>query len=73
MRTATLAALGWVKAHAVPVAPHGALGPLQTIAAAHVALVTPNLYRQEILGPGDVRWQDGCRALVEACYPELMK
>jgi galactonate dehydratase len=39
------------EAYAVPVAPHGALGPLQTIAAAHVALVTPNLYRQEILGP----------------------
>lgn len=38
------------EAYAVPIAPHGALGPLQTVAAAHVALVTPNLYRQEIIG-----------------------
>ena len=38
------------EAYAVPVSPHGALGPVQTIAAAHVAMVTPNLYRQEIVG-----------------------
>jgi galactonate dehydratase len=39
------------EAHAVPIAPHGALGPLQTLASAHVMLGTPNLFRLEILGP----------------------
>ena len=35
----------------VPVAPHGAVGPLQAIAGAHVMMVTPNFYRLEVLGP----------------------
>ena len=48
------------EAHAVPVAPHGALGPLQAVAAAHVMLVTPNLYRQEILGPVWQQWYRDC-------------
>jgi galactonate dehydratase len=48
------------EAHAVPVAPHGALGPIQTIAAAHVMLATPNLYRQEILAPAWQRLYDDC-------------
>lgn len=48
------------EAYAVPIAPHGALGPLQTVAAAHVALVTPNLYRQEILGPVWQRHYQDC-------------
>jgi galactonate dehydratase len=48
------------EAHAVPVAPHGALGPVQTIAAGHVMLVTPNLYRQEILGPVWQTWYRDC-------------
>jgi galactonate dehydratase len=39
------------EAHAIPIAPHGALGPLQTLASAHVMLGTPNLFRLEILGP----------------------
>lgn len=29
--------------------------------------------RTETLGAAEVRWQDGCRELVEACYPELVK
>jgi nucleoside-diphosphate-sugar epimerase len=40
---------------------------------AYVSLVPDITLRQEILGSADVRWRDGCRALVEACYPELMK
>lgn len=35
----------------VPVAPHGAVGPLQAFAGAHVMKVTPNFYRLEVLGP----------------------
>jgi galactonate dehydratase len=35
----------------VPVAPHGAMGPLQATAAAHVMITTPNFYRLEILEP----------------------
>ncbi|HET7568153.1 MAG TPA: mandelate racemase/muconate lactonizing enzyme family protein [Gaiellaceae bacterium] len=39
------------EAHAVPVAPHGALGPLQTVASSHAMLATTNFFRLEILGP----------------------
>ena len=39
------------EAHAVPIAPHGALGPLQTVASSHVMLGVPNFFRLEILGP----------------------
>jgi galactonate dehydratase len=38
------------EAHFVPIAPHGALGPLQAIAGGHVMAVSPNCYRLEILG-----------------------
>jgi nucleoside-diphosphate-sugar epimerase len=41
--------------------------------SAYVSLVPDITLRQEILGSGDVRWRDGCQALVEACYPELIK
>lgn len=40
---------------------------------AYVSLVPDITLRQEVLGSADVRWQDGCQGLVEACYPELMK
>jgi galactonate dehydratase len=52
------------EAHAVPVAPHGALGPVQTIASAHVAAGIPNLYRLELLAPDWVALYDAC---VEPC------
>lgn len=39
------------EAHAVPIAPHGALGPVQTVASSHVMVGTPNFFRLEILGP----------------------
>jgi UDP-glucuronate 4-epimerase len=39
---------------------------------AYVSLVPDITLRREVLGTADVRWQDGCRALVEACYPELV-
>jgi galactonate dehydratase len=35
----------------VPIAPHGTLGPVQTLAGAHVMAGTPNLYRLEFIGP----------------------
>jgi galactonate dehydratase len=37
--------------YTVPIAPHGALGPVQTVAGSHVMLGTPNFFRLEILGP----------------------
>jgi len=42
----------------VPVAPHGALGPLQAIAGAHVMLTVPNFYRLEILAPQYIAMYD---------------
>jgi galactonate dehydratase len=36
------------EAYFVPVSPHGAMGPLQTLAGAHVMMTVPNLYRLEI-------------------------
>jgi UDP-glucuronate 4-epimerase len=35
-------------------------------------LVPDNTLRRETLGPCEVRWRDGCRMLVEQCYPELL-
>ena len=46
------------EAHAIPIAPHGALGPLQTLASAHVMLGTPNFFRLEILGPDFITHYD---------------
>lgn len=50
------------EAHAVPIAPHGALGPVQTIASAHVALGVPNLYRLELIAPQWTELYDACLA-----------
>ncbi len=36
-------------------------------------LVLDPTFRREVLGPCEVRWQDGCRMLVEQCYPDLLK
>jgi UDP-glucuronate 4-epimerase len=36
------------------------------------SLVPDNTLRREVLGPCEVRWQDGCRRLVEQCYPDLL-
>jgi UDP-glucuronate 4-epimerase len=36
------------------------------------SLVPDNSLRREVLGPCEVKWQDGCRRLVEQCYPELL-
>jgi UDP-glucuronate 4-epimerase len=36
-------------------------------------LVLDTTFRNEVLGPCEVRWQDGCRMLVEQCYPDLLK
>jgi galactonate dehydratase len=35
------------EAYFVPVSPHGAMGPLQALAGAHVVMTVPNLYRLE--------------------------
>jgi galactonate dehydratase len=48
------------EAHAVPIAPHGALGAVQTVASAHVMLGVPNLYRLELLAPDWVELYNGC-------------
>jgi galactonate dehydratase len=42
------------EAHFVPIAPHGAAGPLQVFASGHVMKTVPNLYRLEILGPSAI-------------------
>ena len=36
---------------------------------AYVSLVPDITPHREALGSADVRWRDGCRVLVEACYP----
>ena len=36
-------------------------------------LVLDTTFRSDVLGPCEVRWQDGCRMLVEQCYPDLLK
>lgn len=41
-------------------------------AEAWCSLVPDTTLRREVLGPAEVKWQDGCRALVEQCYPELV-
>jgi len=37
------------------------------------SLVPDNTLRQQVLGKCEVGWQDGCRMLVEQCYPELLR
>ncbi len=37
------------------------------------ALVPDTTFMHEVLGHAEVRWRDGCRMLVEQCYPELLK
>ena len=40
--------------------------------AAWPPLVLDTTFRNEVLGPCKVSWQDGCRMLVEQCYPDLV-
>jgi nucleoside-diphosphate-sugar epimerase len=37
------------------------------------SLVPDVTFMHEVLGHGEVKWQEGCRMLVEQCYPELLK
>jgi nucleoside-diphosphate-sugar epimerase len=37
------------------------------------SLVPDTTLMHEVLGYCQVRWQDGCRRLVEQCYPDLLK
>ncbi|MGH3430650.1 MAG: mandelate racemase/muconate lactonizing enzyme family protein, partial [Mycobacteriales bacterium] len=50
------------EAHAVPIAPHGAHGPIQAVAGAHVMVGVPNFYRLELLGSAWLRLYDACIA-----------
>jgi nucleoside-diphosphate-sugar epimerase len=36
------------------------------------SMVPDTALMHEVLGRGDVRWRDGCRRLVEQCYPTLL-
>jgi UDP-glucuronate 4-epimerase len=36
-------------------------------------MVLDTTFRNEVLGPCEVRWQDGCREVVEQRYPDLLK
>lgn len=40
---------------------------------AYTALVPDTTLMNEVLGRCEVRWRDGCRMLVEQCYPDLLK
>jgi UDP-glucuronate 4-epimerase len=40
---------------------------------AYTALVPDTTLMNEVLGHCKVRWRDGCRMLVEQCYPDLIK
>lgn len=48
------------EAHFVPIAPHGALGPLQAFASGHAMMGTPNLFRVEVLGPAIIDIYNRC-------------
>ena len=37
------------------------------------SMVPDTTFRNEVLGSCDVGWRDGCRMLVEACYPDLLR
>ena len=37
------------------------------------SLVPDTTLRLEVLGPCEVPWREGCRMLVEQCYPELLR
>jgi hypothetical protein len=41
--------------------------------AAWSSLVPDTSFRREVLGRCEIGWRDGCRMLVEQCYPELVK
>ena len=41
--------------------------------AAWCSLVADTTLMNEVLGHCEVRWRDGCRMLVEQCYPELLE
>jgi nucleoside-diphosphate-sugar epimerase len=41
--------------------------------AAWCSLVPDTTFRREVLGVCDVTWREGCRLLVEQCYPELVE
>ena len=41
--------------------------------AAWVSLVPDTTLMHEVLGHCETKWRDGCRKLVEQCYPELLK
>ena len=45
----------------------------ETTPKAWCSLVADISFRQEVLGPCQVSWREGCRMLVEQCYPELLK
>lgn len=44
----------------VPIAPHGALGPVQVLAGAHTMMTVPNFYRLEILEPAVIDMYNEC-------------
>jgi galactonate dehydratase len=50
------------EAHFVPIAPHGALGPLQAFASGQAMMGVPNLFRLEILGPSVIDIYNRCLA-----------
>ena len=37
------------------------------------SLVPDRTFMHEVLGHCEINWRDGCRALVEQCYPELVR
>jgi len=39
----------------------------------YVSLVPDTAFMHEVLGHCEVKWRDGCRMLVEQCYPDLLK
>ena len=41
--------------------------------SAWCSLVPDTTFRQEVLGHCEIGWREGCRMLVEQCYPELVK
>jgi len=40
--------------------------------AAWRSLVPDTTLMHEVLGHAEINWRDGCRMLVEQCYPELV-
>lgn len=60
------------ESYLIPIAPHGACGPLQTVAGAHVMMATPNFYRLEVLGPQILQMYDEALTrpldVVDGCF-----